>query len=159
VAHPGYRASVEALQQSPTPFDVMLTDLVMPDGSGLDLLTVTKERTGATQVIVMTAHSTVETTVDSMRRDAYNFVTRPFSNAEITALVGKTLEKSAIVTENEQLRAKVRNLEKREIFGSGPTAKLMTNLIDKVATTKTTMLITGESGTSKELVARALHEK
>src|SRR4029077_1736659 len=61
--------------------------------------------------------------------------------------------------ENEQLRAKVRNLEKREIFGSGPAAKLMASLIDKVAATKTTVLVTGESGTGKELVARALHEK
>jgi two-component system response regulator PilR (NtrC family) len=158
-AHPGYRAGIEAVRQSPTPFDVVLTDLVMPDGSGLDLLTVAKERAGATQVIVMTAHSTVEAAVDSMRRGAYDFVTKPFSNAEITALVGKALEKGAIVTENEQLRAKVRNLEKREIFGSGPAAKLMASLVDKVAATKTTVLITGESGTGKELVARALHEK
>jgi two-component system response regulator PilR (NtrC family) len=159
VTHPGYRAGVEALRQSPTPFDVVLTDLIMPDGSGLELLTVAKERAPATQVVVMTAHSTVEAAVDSMRRGAYDFVTKPFSNAEITALVGKALEKSAIVIENEQLRAKVRHLEKREMFGSGPAAKLMADLIDKVAATRTTVLITGESGTGKELVARALHEK
>ena len=86
VAQPGYRLAVEAIRQSPTPFSVVLTDLVMPDGSGLDVLTAAKERSAATEVIVMTAHSTVETAVDAMRRGAYDFVTKPFSNAEIAAL-------------------------------------------------------------------------
>src|SRR3954449_9312199 len=106
VAQPGVRDAHEAIRQAPTPFAVVLTDLIMPDGSGLDVLSVAKERTAATQVVVMTAHSTVEAAVDAMRRGAYDFITKPFSNAEIAALVGKALEKRAIVTENERLRAK-----------------------------------------------------
>jgi two-component system response regulator PilR (NtrC family) len=159
VAQPGFRLGMEAIRQSPTPFAVVLTDLVMPDGSGLDLLTAAKERAEATQVVVMTAHSTVEAAVDAMRRGAYDFITKPFANAELTALIGKALEKRAIVAENEQLRAKVRHLEKREMFGSGAAAKLLAEIVRKAAATRTTVLITGESGTGKELVARALHDQ
>ncbi|HKQ71218.1 MAG TPA: sigma-54 dependent transcriptional regulator [Polyangiaceae bacterium] len=159
VLQPGFRGGVEAVRQSPTPFAVVLTDLVMPDGSGLDLLTNAKERAAATQVVVMTAHSTVEAAVDAMRRGAYDFITKPFANAEIAALISKALEKGQIVTENEQLRAKVRHLEKREMFGSGAAAKTLGDIVRKAASTRTTVLITGESGTGKELVARALHDQ
>jgi len=159
VSQPGFRAGVEAVRQAPAPFAVVLTDLIMPDGSGLDVLTAAKERASATQVLLMTAHSTVEAAVDAMRRGAYDFITKPFSNTEITALVAKALEKRAILAENEQLRAKVKHLEKREMFGEGPAAKRMGELVRKAAATKATVLITGESGTGKELVARALHDQ
>jgi two-component system response regulator PilR (NtrC family) len=159
VAQPGYRLAIEAIRQSPTPFAVVLTDLVMPDGSGLDVLTAAKERSAATQVVVMTAHSTVEVAVDAMRRGAYDFIAKPFANSEISALLNKALEKRTIVTENEQLRAKVRHLEKREMFGQSSAAKTMGDIVRKAATTRTTVLITGESGTGKELVARALHDQ
>jgi len=159
VAQPGFRLGVEAVRQSPSPFAVVLTDLVMPDGSGLDLLTAAKARDPSTQVVVMTAHSTVEAAVDAMRRGAYDFITKPFANAEISALISKAFEKRTIVAENEQLRAKVRYLEKREIFGAGAAAKRIGEIVRKAAMTRTTVLITGESGTGKELVARALHEQ
>jgi two-component system response regulator PilR (NtrC family) len=159
VSQPGFRLGVEAVRQSPTPFAVVLTDLVMPDGSGLDVLSAAKERDVATQVVVMTAHSTVEAAVDAMRRGAYDFITKPFANAEISALISKAFEKRSIVAENEQLRAKVKSLEKREMFGSGAEAKRMGELVRKAAATRATVLITGESGTGKELVARALHDQ
>src|SRR5262245_17302343 len=98
VAVPGMRAAIEALRQNPKPFPLVLTDLVMPDGSGLDVLSAAKERADATEVIVMTAHSTVESAIDAMRRGAYDFVTKPFSPVEIAALAQKALEKSSIVT-------------------------------------------------------------
>ncbi len=156
---PGFIAASEAIRLSPTPFAVILTDLVMPDGLGLELLTVAKERAAATQVIVMTAHSTVEAAVDAMRRGAYDFVTKPFANAEIVALVAKAYEKRAILAEFDRLKARVRHLEKRDMFGSSEAARQMADLVRKVAAAKTTVLITGESGTGKELVARALHDQ
>ena len=79
VAAPGFARAREAIQASPSPFALVLTDLVMPDGSGLDLLTTAKQRNPATEVIVMTAHSTVEHALDAMRRGAYDFVAKPFS--------------------------------------------------------------------------------
>src|SRR5438105_4595290 len=107
VAAPGFVRGREAIQSSPAPFALVLTDLVMPDGSGLDLLGVAKERNPATEVIVMTAHSTVEHALEAMRRGAYDFVAKPFSTAELKLLVGRALEKSAIVAENQRLRARI----------------------------------------------------
>src|SRR5262249_55674372 len=96
---------------------------------------------------------------DAMRRGAYDFVAKPFSNGEISAVVAKALEKGAIVAENERLRAKVRHLERREMFGASEAAGRIADLVHKIAPMRTTVLVTGESGTGKELVARALHDE
>src|ERR1700716_1593748 len=68
---PGFQAAREAIVGSPVPYGMVLTDLLMPDGSGLDLLTVARQRSGQTEVIVMTAHSTLETAIEAMKRGAY----------------------------------------------------------------------------------------
>ncbi len=161
VTAPGARTGIEAVRQNPQPFPLVLTDLVMPDGSGMDVLTAAKERTQATEVIVITAHSTVETAIEAMRRGAYDFVTKPFSPAEITALAAKALEKSTLYTENQRLRAQIERLEQdgAQIFGASPAMQRVVELVAKVAPMRTTVLITGESGTGKERVARALHEQ
>ena len=161
VSVPGTRAALEALKQHPQPFPLVLTDLVMPDGSGIDVLTAAKERSRATEVVVMTAHSTVESAIDAMRRGAYDFVTKPFSPAEIAAIAQKALEKSSIVTENQRLKAHLERFEHdpREPLGTSPAMLRVGELIQKVASNRTTVLITGESGTGKERVARLLHEK
>nr|WP_275976796.1 sigma-54 dependent transcriptional regulator [Polyangium aurulentum] len=162
VTAPGVRDAIEALRQNPQPFPLVLTDLVMPDGSGIEVLTAAKERSNATEVIVMTAHSTVEAALDAMRRGAYDFVTKPFSPAELTALAQKALEKSSILLENQRLRAHLSRLEPEsgsDIFGTSPAMAKVAEVIGKIAPTRTTVLITGESGTGKERVARALHER
>ena len=160
VSMPGARSAIEALRQHPQPFPLVLTDLVMPDGSGLDVLTAAKQRSAATEVVVMTAHSTIESAIDAMRRGAYDFVTKPFSPAEIAAIGHKALEKSSIITENRMLKAHLERLEHdREELGQSPAMRRIEEILDKVATMRTTVLITGESGTGKERVARLLHEK
>jgi len=88
-AFAGFQAAAEALRTAPTPYDVVLTDLMMPDGSGLDLLPLAKERRSQTEVILMTAHSTIEAAIEAMRRGAYDFVTKPFGTAELRVLVQK----------------------------------------------------------------------
>jgi two-component system response regulator PilR (NtrC family) len=160
LAVPGARAAHEALRQSPQPFPLVLTDLAMPDGSGFDVLGFAKERSEATEVIVMTAHSTVENALEAMRRGAYDFLTKPFSPAEIVAVAEKALEKSSIVSENRKLRAQLERLEDgRFDVGQSPAMRRVAELIAKIARTKTTVLITGQSGTGKERVARSLHEQ
>jgi len=161
VAVPGVRAAVEALKQNPQPFPLVLTDLVMPDGSGIDVLEAAKLRTQATEVIVMTAHSTVEVAIEAMRKGAYDFVTKPFSPAEIAAIAQKALEKSSLVSENQRLKAHLERFEHdgRESLGVSPAMARVGELIDKIAPTRTTVLITGESGTGKERVARLLHDR
>ncbi|AUX43837.1 Fis family transcriptional regulator [Sorangium cellulosum] len=160
VVAPGARAALEAIRQNPQPFPLILTDLVMPDGSGIEVLTAAKARSGATEVIVMTAHSTVESALDAMRRGAYDFVTKPFSPAELAALAAKAIEKSSIVVENQRLRAQIERLDTtgREPLGTSPAMQRISELIAKIAPTRTTVLLTGESGTGKERVARAIHE-
>jgi two-component system response regulator PilR (NtrC family) len=157
---PGFATAKEAIRSSPAPFALVLTDLVMPDGSGLQLLAAAKERNPATEVIVMTAHSTVEAALDAMRRGAYDFVAKPFQTAELRLLVGRALEKSAIVRENARLKAQLAEAfpeDPLEILGKSAPMRAIADLIRRVATSRTTILVTGESGTGKERIARAVH--
>jgi two-component system response regulator PilR (NtrC family) len=132
----------------------------MPDGSGLDLVPAAKSRSPASEVILLTAHSTVENAILAMRSGAYDFVAKPFDPAELAALVAKALEKGALVNENLRLRARVSESEKKnELEGKSPALKQLFDVIARIASTRATVLITGESGTGKERVARAIHNR
>jgi two-component system response regulator PilR (NtrC family) len=159
VSAPGVNSALESIRQSPQPFPVVLTDLAMPDGSGLDVLAAAKTRSPATEVILITAHSTVENAIQALRLGAYDFVTKPFDPAELAALVGKALEKQALYVENQRLRAQVSKLQGSDIVGRSKVMHEMLDMIDRIAPTRTTVLITGESGTGKERVARAIHDR
>jgi two-component system response regulator PilR (NtrC family) len=159
VTAPGCRAAIEAVTQHPQPFPVVLSDLAMPDGSGLDVLAAAKTRNAATEVILITAHSTVENAVSAMRQGAYDFVAKPFDSGELAALVAKALEKQAISLENMRLRAQLGDRSDREIIGRSAAMRAVFDLVQRVANMRTTVLITGESGTGKERVARAIHDR
>ena len=154
----GLQTGSEAVSGSPEPFGLVLTDLMVPDGSGLDLLSFVKERSATTEVILMTAHSTVETAIEAMKRGAYDFVTKPFSTSELRALAAKALEKRALVTENEKLKAQVERSHPKDLLGRSAAMKRILELVSRIANSKSTVLITGESGTGKERVARAIHD-
>ncbi|MBN2193950.1 MAG: sigma-54-dependent Fis family transcriptional regulator [Polyangiaceae bacterium] len=156
IAVAGYVAAREAIEQAPQPFPLVLTDLAMPDGSGLDVLADAKRRAPATEVIVITAHSTVENAVEAVRAGAYDFVRKPFETSELVTLVGKALEKHEIVREIRRLRAQIAALP--EVVGRSPAMRAVMDLVARIAPTRTTVLITGESGTGKERIARAIHE-
>jgi two-component system response regulator PilR (NtrC family) len=157
VSAPGFRAASEALIRSPQPFAVVLSDLAMPDGSGLDVISAAKQRDPSAQVILITAHSTLENAIAAMRSGAYDFVTKPFQPSELTALVGKALEKHDILSENKRLRAQVGR--ENNVVGRSSAMRELMDLVDRIAPTRTTVLITGESGTGKERIARAIHER
>jgi len=160
VSAPGCRAALEAITQHPQPFPLVLTDLSMPDGSGLDVVSCAKGRSPATEIILLTAHSSVENAILAMRSGAYDFVAKPFKPAELAALVAKALEKSALVTENLRLRARFHAEEEgRGLLGKSEAMRRVTDVIERVAATRATVLITGESGTGKERVARAIHQR
>lgn len=154
----GYRAAIEAIEKSPQPFPVVLTDLAMPDGSGFDVLAAAKRREPSTEVVLITAHSTVDNAITAMRGGAYDFVTKPFQPGEITALIQKALEKQQLSSENTRLKAQIGRSDSGVLGRSAPMRAVM-ELVDRIAATKTTVLITGESGTGKERVARAIHER
>ena len=139
-------------------FDVVLTDQKMPDGSGLDVLRAAHEDDPTTLVIFLTAVGTLELAVESMRQGAFDFLTKPFAPDVVKAAVRRASEHSSLLRENAVLKTTVRKLEGAdEILGQSRAICRIREFIARVAGTNTTVLITGETGTGKELVARAIH--
>jgi two-component system response regulator PilR (NtrC family) len=139
-------------------FDVVLTDHKMPDGSGLDVLRAAQEDDPTTSVIFLTAVGTLELAVESMRQGAFDFLTKPFAPDVVKAAVRRASEHTALLRENAALKTAVRKLEGADdILGQSPAICHVRDFIARVAGTNTTVLITGETGTGKELVARAIH--
>jgi DNA-binding NtrC family response regulator len=139
-------------------FDVVITDQKMPGGSGLDVLRAVQESDATISVIFLTAVGTVELAVESMRQGAFDFLTKPFVMDVMRATIRRACERTALLRENAVLRTTVRKLEgAEEILGESQGIRSVRELISRVAATNSTVLITGETGTGKELVARAIH--
>jgi two-component system, NtrC family, response regulator PilR len=155
---PGLQSAKDAIAHSPEPYAVVLTDLLMPDGNGMDLVSLAKARSTRSEVIVMTAHGGIDTAIEAMKLGAYDFVTKPFATSEVRALVQKALEKRAIVAENERLRAQLTRERGTEVLGHSEAMRRIFDVVHRIAAARTTVLITGESGTGKERIARAIHE-
>ena len=140
-------------------FDVIVTDQRLPDGEGLEILNVIAQTGSATAVVVLTAYGSVELAVETMRKGAFDFLTKPFSADNLRAVIGRAAQHTALRRENALLRSAVGTLEgESQIRGSGPKMARVRDLIRRVGPTEATVLITGETGTGKELVARALHK-
>jgi len=139
--------------------DVILTDLMMPGMSGLELLKGVKTIDPLVEVVLMTAYGTVERAVEAMRRGAYDFVTKPFKRIQIVKGVRRAMEKQSLLQENRNLREQLRTLRESssEIIGKSLPFQAMMNLLRQVAPSEATVLIQGESGTGKELVAKEIH--
>ncbi len=143
---------------SADPYDAVITDLAMPDGSGMEVLDAVRARSADTQILMITAYATTEQAVEAMRKGAYDYVQKPFKNHELLATLEKALEKRAIVAENEALRAQVKSRwTEGQLIGKSAAMQDLRTLVKRVAGATTSVLITGESGTGKEMVARALH--
>ena len=139
--------------------DVVITDQQMPDGSGLDVLSACRESDPAIPVIFLTGVATVELAVDAMRAGAFDFVAKPFKRDEVLAVFRRASERTRLVRENERLRGQVKRLVGAgELVGHSPGIQKLRELIERVASTDATVLVVGETGSGKELVARALHE-
>jgi two-component system response regulator PilR (NtrC family) len=154
------------------PFDVVLTDLKLPgEIDGLGILKAIKSGSvkyratpGSTpsiidpEVILMTAYASADTALAAMKHGAYDYLIKPFQVDEINAVVGRAIEKKALVEENIVLRDRVAGrVRLANLLGKSRAMQKVFELITKIHSTRTSVLITGESGTGKELVARALH--
>ena len=139
-------------------FDVVLTDLRLPDADGMEVLRVARESQRDVPVILFTAFGSIETAIRAIRQGAYDYVTKPFSLEEIGLLVGKAVEDRRLREENRRLREEVAGRYRFEnLLGRSEAMQAVFALIRQAAPGDSNILITGESGTGKELVARALH--
>jgi two-component system response regulator AtoC len=134
--------------------DVVVTDLVMPKLGGMDVLKAVNATAPEVPVIIITAHGTVDSAVEAIKLGAFDYVTKPFDQTELSAAIAKA------VRSHESARANARSdaRGRAALVGDSPTMQEVLRIIDRVADTPSTVLITGESGTGKELVATALHE-
>jgi DNA-binding NtrC family response regulator len=155
----GVRTGEAALEQlRAAPFELVLTDLKLPDTDGIEILKVARELRPETVVVLITAYGTIGSAIEAMRAGAYDYVTKPFRANEILQVVDKALERVRLRREVIQLRQAV-----AERFGLaslvGKSAKMQEvyTQIEKVAAARGAVLIQGESGTGKELVAKAIH--
>ena len=151
--------AIVRFKEEPAP-DLVLTDLRLPRGSGLDVLQHVTRANPATQVVMMTAFATTETAVEAMRMGAYDYIIKPFKVDELAVVIERALERRQLRNENRELKA---TLDARaaysRLLGTSPAMKEVFDLINKVAPTRTTVLLTGESGTGKELVSRGIHAR
>lgn len=139
-------------------FDLVLTDLRMPDMNGIDVLKKIKEVWPDIEVIVITGYGTIKSAIDAIRYGAYDYVEKPFAPEELLNVVRRSLERRNLMIENTRLKQEIKALYRIEnIVGTSKAIQKVFNLIATVAPTEGTVLITGESGTGKELVARAIH--
>ncbi len=139
-------------------WDVVLSDLQMPGIDGLDLLAEMRERRPHTPVILMTAFGTIQVAVSAMRGGALDFVTKPFQAEELLVSLERAFERRALEEENRRLRRAVARVSSfGELVGKSPAMNEIYAMIKKIATNRSNILITGDSGTGKEVVARSIH--
>lgn len=164
----GYRAqmaqsgedALEILRQNHN-FNIIVADLKLPRMSGIDLLGKVKEKFPGIEVILATGYGTIETAVEAMKKGAYDYITKPINDDEIKAIIAKIVEKNQILEENRNLR-RIIEKTRRDAFcgmiGISEKMQKIYQLIESVASSNATILINGESGTGKGLVARAIHQ-
>ena len=138
--------------------DLVLCDLMLPDGSGLDFLRDVKAQNASIAFIMITAHTSTKSAVDALKAGAFDYIAKPFDIEELKIIVRKAAERKELEDENIHLRSV---LEERftfaNIIGKAPKMQEIFSIVQRIAKTNSSVLISGESGTGKELIARAIH--
>ena len=145
-------AGVEAPQ-------VVVSDVRMSGMSGLELLEVLRQQDREVPVILITGHGDVSMAVQAMRAQAYDFIEKPFDASRLVEVVRRALERRALFRENQALRAQLGNMQERPLIGASGSIQRISRSIDSLAATDVDILIHGETGTGKEVVAHALHTR
>ncbi|MFI5395844.1 MAG: sigma-54-dependent transcriptional regulator [Candidatus Binatia bacterium] len=148
--------AVEALSR--TSYALALVDLLMPDMGGLDFLREVRRLSPDTVVIIMTAYATIQTAVEAMRSGAFDYLQKPFTNEEARQHVDRAVQHFQLLQENRNLRGQLASrYGMSNIIGVSKPMQEVFRVVERVANSSATVLITGDSGTGKELIARALH--
>lgn len=163
----GYTVSIaaggkDALKkiQTGNSYDLVITDLKMDKVNGINVLEATKEFNSSAEVLVLTAYGTVDSAVEAMRLGAFDYVSKPFESDELLLTVEKALERKNLLKELKFLRKEIkRRYGIKNIIGKSKEMRAVMDMIHRVAETDVTVLIEGESGVGKELVARAIHNE
>jgi DNA-binding NtrC family response regulator len=140
-------------------FDAVVLDVMLPGMDGIEALQELRRLDEELPVVMVTAVASVETALTAMKRGAFDYITKPFKNDEVVAVVGNAVERRQLIAENAALRQSLQAQARQfsGIIGRSARMKQVLNLIAQAAPSRSTILITGESGTGKELVARAIH--
>jgi len=140
--------------------DLVILDLKMPGLNGMEVLKKIKEKDPEIVVVVITGYATIESAVEAMKSGAYDFIPKPFTPISLRTIVGRALEKRRLSLENVLLRAELKDRFGAEVIvGQGASMREVEELVRKVAPTDSTVLISGQTGTGKELIARAIHSQ
>ena len=157
VEAPGVREALEQLDKRE--FDLILTDLKMQGQSGLDLLEKVLADDPQQCVILMTAHGTVDSAVEAMKKGAFDYLEKPLERENLIITLRRAFERIGLVRENRVLLKRVASIQTiPNMLGEHPKMREVARVVAKIAATSSSVLIVGESGTGKELVARAIHE-
>ena len=159
-------AAAQKLLKAKSPALVLL-DLQLPDAEGFEMLDRIKAEHAETQVIILTAHDTLSNAIESIKRGAYHFISKPYAPEELLSLVDKALEKQSLLRETEELREKTHQLEKRLEIAETKLMPILASksmqqieeLINAMAPSEANALITGESGVGKEVIANVIHQR
>lgn len=146
------------LIQGDQPLDLAIVDMNLPDGNGLEFMDILKGLYPQIEVIILTGHGSIENAVKATQKGAFHFITKPFNLDELISLIEKALEHKHLQLENKQLRSAIDKKYKfDQIIGQSEGINQVLNLVERVADSEATVLITGNSGTGKELIAKAIH--
>ncbi|HEV3345198.1 MAG TPA: sigma-54 dependent transcriptional regulator [Pirellulales bacterium] len=153
-----YAAATQAVDKKA--YELVLADVRLGDGDGFDVLAHCRKHRPQTIVILITGYGTVETAIEALRAGAFDLLTKPLIDEELQMSIERALNQRKVIEENKQLKAQLdQRFGMENVIGQDPCMRKVLDIADTIADTKATVLITGESGTGKSLIARAIHRR